>query len=89
MHLTEKRPGTYYVCSSAVRRAGCDCLSVPAPEIENAVLTYCRGLNPADLLPGRDEAESQIRLLRGQIATIEGKLQDATEREKNFTDGYG
>ncbi len=89
MHYTDKGPWKYYVCSSAVRRAGCDYLSVPVLEIENVVLRYCRGLDPAEILPGREETESKIRLLRGQIATIEGKLQDATEREKNFTDGYG
>jgi hypothetical protein len=72
----------YLVCSRAKRRAGCKEHYVPYDEVENAVLRYCRGLEPADLLPGREEAESLLRSLQGQLTATETQITTLTRREK-------
>lgn len=86
MHFLDKSPGTYYVCSSALRRAGCKFTSVKYPPIEEAVLRYCLGLDPAELLPGHEERESRIRTLQGQLTTTQAKIEEAEEHAENLLD---
>ena len=64
----------YLVCSRAKRKAGCKEHYVPYDEVENAVLQYCQGLEPADLLPGREEAESLLRSSPGQLSATETRI---------------
>ncbi len=86
MQHVDKGEWKYLVCSSAVRRSGCEYLSVTYKEVEETILKYCRGLDPAELLPGREEVESVIRLLQGQLSTTRSKLETANRRAFNLSD---
>ncbi len=79
--------GSYLICDNA-RRGLPNCKRRPIryDEFENLVLTFCRGLNPADLLPGRDERESKLQVLKGRLATVNGKAKEATAKVNNLTD---
>lgn len=87
MQYVDKGEWKYLACDKAQRRIGCHYLSVPYGEFEEAVLTYCRGLDPAALLPGREEAENNIRLLDGQLTVVKAKLGEVARKTENLTDG--
>ena len=72
----------YLLCSRAKRKAGCKIHYVPYDEVESAVLQCCKGLEPADLLPDREEAESLLRSLQGQLTATETQITTLTRREK-------
>jgi len=76
----------YLVCSRAIRKAGCSIHMVPYDEVENAVLRYCQGLEPADLLPDRDEAESRLRTLQGQLSATETRIETLARKEATLLD---
>ena len=71
----------YLLCSRAKRKAGCKEHYVPYNEVENAVLQFCRGLEPADLLPGREEAESLLRSLQGQLSVTKIRIEELARKE--------
>jgi hypothetical protein len=50
------------------------------------ILTYCRGLNPGDLLPGNAERESALNILKGQLLTAQGKAKTEAGKVENLSD---
>jgi hypothetical protein len=87
MAYVDKGEWKYLVCDQAQRKIGCHYLSVRYPVFENAVLTYCRGLNPVELLPGCEETESKIRLLHDQVSITQAKLGEITRKTDNLANG--
>jgi DNA invertase Pin-like site-specific DNA recombinase len=85
MQFQDKMPGTFLTCSSAIRRVACQSLPVHYSKVESAVLRYCKGLNPADLLPGHEEAENRIRSLQGHLSVVKGKLEMAAKEVEILT----
>lgn len=79
--------GMYLVCDGARRKVN-DCKRRPIryDEFEELVLTYCKGLYPAELLPGNEERESTLRMLKGQLATVKGKKKEADTKVNNLAD---
>jgi DNA repair exonuclease SbcCD ATPase subunit len=43
-------------------------------------------LNPYELLPGNEERESTLRMLKGQLATLKGKKKEADTKVNNLAD---
>jgi DNA invertase Pin-like site-specific DNA recombinase len=86
MAYVNKGEWRYLVCDQAQRKIGCQYLSVRYQEFEETVLTYCRGLDPAELLPGREEVESHIRLLQSQLSITKAKLGEVARKTGNLTD---
>jgi len=91
MAFVDKGPkpkgGSYLVCDAARRNLpGCKRRPVRYDEFEELILTYCRGLNAADLLPGGEERESALHLLRQQLCSYQQKAKDAAERVENLAD---
>ncbi|MGA3116967.1 MAG: recombinase family protein [Syntrophobacteraceae bacterium] len=86
LQYVNKGKWRYLACGSALRRAGCDYLSIPYKEIEDVVLKYCKGLNPAEILPGREEAENLMRALIGRLSATRGKLENTKQYVLNVRD---
>lgn len=86
LQYVNKGKWRYLACGSALRRAGCDYLSIPYKEVEDVVLRYCKGLNPIEILPGREEAENLMRSLIGQLSATRGKLENTKQFVLNVTD---
>jgi DNA invertase Pin-like site-specific DNA recombinase len=76
----------YLLCSRAKRKAGCKLHYVPYDEVESAVLRFCQGLEPADLLPDREEAESRLRTIQGELSATETRISILTGKEKTLLD---
>ncbi len=77
---------TYLLCSRAKRKAGCEIHYVPYDAVESAVLQCCKGLEPADLLPEREEAESRLRTFQGQLSATETRIATLSRKETNLMD---
>lgn len=79
--------GNYLVCDAARRAVpGCSRRLIRYEEFEEQVLTYCRNLNPADLLPGREAQETALKALQGRKATLQGQINGATAKASNLAD---
>lgn len=77
----------YLVCDTARRgMPGCKRHFLRYDEFEELVLTYCKGLNPADLLPGHEEQETALKVLQGQLLTVQGKGSQAAAKVDNLSD---
>ncbi|MGE5581464.1 MAG: recombinase family protein [Bacillota bacterium] len=90
MEFVNKGPGSkggqYLVCDNARRGRGCKYRAIRYGEFEEMVLSYCRNLNPADLLPGHDERESKLFSMRQQLAAAQSRQQEITRMSDNLTD---
>lgn len=79
--------GTYLVCDSARRKVSdCKRRLIKYAEFEELILTYCKGLDPSDLLPGNEERESALNVLKGQLFTAQGKAKEASSKVENLSD---
>lgn len=79
--------GKYLICDAARRGvSNCKRIYVRYDEFEEVILTHCKGLNPADLLPGNEELESALQLLNQQLFAIQGKTKEAASKINNLAD---
>lgn len=76
--------GKYLVCDRARRGVGCDRYAIRYDEFERLILEYCKGLDAQDLLPGRDERESELSKLNDQLDSLRGKLRDIDIKVANL-----
>ncbi|ACM19084.1 resolvase-like serine recombinase [Geotalea daltonii FRC-32] len=77
----QTKAGMYLVCDNARRKMGCEYHSFRYPEFEDAFLSFCSGLNIADLLT--DDAiqkESKIAGLQGRLAVINDEFKQLERR---------
>jgi DNA invertase Pin-like site-specific DNA recombinase len=58
------RRGQYLVCDNARRGRGCKLLTVKYKEVEELILTYCKGLDVDDLLNEDEDRKSEISSAR-------------------------
>ncbi len=78
---------SYLVCDSARRRlSDCKRNYVQYNEFEEMILTYCKGLNPADLLLGHEEQESVLHALQSQLLSVQSKAKEAAAKVNNLSD---
>jgi len=72
---TPPRGGSYLVCDNARRGLGCKKSLIRYDRLfEPLVLTYCRGLDPAEIMPGNDKVQSELSILKNQLQAMEGEL---------------
>ena len=76
--------GSYLVCDTARRGLGCKKSYVRYDKIEPLILTYCKGLDPGEILP--DGGKSELASLRGQLQGVEGELGQVERRIAKLLD---
>jgi DNA invertase Pin-like site-specific DNA recombinase len=69
---TPPKGGSYLVCDTARRGVGCQKLFLRYDKFEPLILSYCKGLEPSELLP--DGGKSELAGLRNQLQGVEGEL---------------
>jgi DNA invertase Pin-like site-specific DNA recombinase len=62
--------GQFLVCDTARRGAGCGRHPIRYPDFEELILTYCRGLEVAELLPNAEAAQTATEAARERLAAI-------------------
>ena len=77
---------TYLVCDGAARGLGCKRYSWRYDEIEQLILTYCKGLELGDLIGEDSSKDSELVTLKDGLSVIIGKLKKLQERTSNLTD---
>jgi hypothetical protein len=67
--------GKYLVCDTARRGMGCKRTFLRYEKFfEPLILSYCKGLDPTDILPGNDEAQSELATLKKQLQATEEEI---------------
>ena len=67
-------------------RRGCKRHSWRYNEIEKLVLTHCKGLNVDDLLRDKSARDTELELLTGKLAAIDGNLTILAEKDQNLVE---
>ena len=80
------RGGRYLQCDDARRGLGCSKKTIRYDVLEPMILTYCKGLDPADILPGNEERLSELSVLRNQLEATEGELAQVQGQIGNILD---
>lgn len=63
--------GRYLLCDVARRGVGCERhSSIRYPDFEELILTYCKGLEVAELLPNAEQAQTATEAARERLAAI-------------------
>ena len=73
----------YYVCDYAKRGLGCQKKNIRYDEIERLILTFCKGLDPDDILQ-KDNNKLETSHLQDQLASIIGKIESLQAEESNL-----
>lgn len=80
------RGGTYLVCDNAERGLGCKKDRWRYSEIEELILSYCKGLDVSDLTENASSQEFELNSLLAKLAAITEKEKINNERIDNLTD---
>lgn len=78
--------GSYLVCDNARRGLGCKKTYIRYDQIEPLILAYCKGLDPGEILPGNEEIQGELSMLKGQLYAVEGELIQVQRRITNLID---
>jgi hypothetical protein len=78
------RGGQYLVCDRARRGLDCCRASIKYGELEQLVLTHCKGLRPRNILNENDD--TTIALLRGELDGKAGELNSINTELENISD---
>lgn len=81
---TPKSGQPYLICDRARRGMDCCHTSMKYSEVENLVITYCRGLRPEDILNNKAEAASTRTLLQNEHDGITGELETIDVQIQNL-----
>jgi DNA invertase Pin-like site-specific DNA recombinase len=86
MRFIDKGPkrSKYLVCDNAARGVKCERSLWRYDEIEDIVLSYCKGLKVADLLREDSGSASELQLLNDELAGTDGKLERLSKRQMNL-----
>jgi hypothetical protein len=88
-HVSKGQPpkgNSYLVCDNARRGIGCKKVFLRYDRFEPLVLTYCKGLDPAEILPGNDKVQSKLSILSNQLQAVEGELAQVQGKIDNLLD---
>jgi DNA invertase Pin-like site-specific DNA recombinase len=64
--------GSYLVCDTARRGLGCERSYFRYDRLEPLILSYCKGLDPGEIIP--DGGKSELAALRNELQGVEGEL---------------
>jgi len=79
--------GQYLQCDTARRGLGCKSkMMIRYDELEPILLTYCKGLDASEILPGKEKRTSQLSVLRNQLQAIQGELTQVQGKIENVLD---
>lgn len=80
---TLPKGGTYLVCDNAMRGMGCYKYPIRYDEFENLILTYCKGLEPQDILANENQ-RSRLSYLQSKLSSIDGELSQINSKIENL-----
>lgn len=91
MHFIDKgkppKGGSYITCGSAQRGHNCNAsYHLRYNEFEKTILSYCKGLDVAGILPNRESTYTQMNLLSCKVESLKGELRDIDIRTANIMD---
>lgn len=79
--------GSYFLCDNARWGKGCKKSYIRYDRLfEPLILSYCKGLDPAEILPGNDKIQSELATLRNQLQAVEGELVQVEASINNLLD---
>jgi len=78
--------GSYLVCDSARRGLGCKKSYLRYDKFEPLILTYCKGLDPSEILPESMRIQSELSMLRNQMQAGEGEIVRVQRKIANLVD---
>ena len=78
--------GQYLQCDSAKRGLGCSEKIFRYDVLEPMILTYCKGLDAQEILPGNEKRQSELSVLRNQLQATEGELAQVQGQVDNVLD---
>ncbi len=76
--------GKYLVCDRARRNLGCCRTSIRYGELENLILSHCKGLKPQDLLAENDDTATSR--LKNEMDGLSGELNGINAEIENLAD---
>jgi DNA invertase Pin-like site-specific DNA recombinase len=77
---------SYLVCDKARRGLGCKKSHIRYDKFEKLILTYCKGLDPAEILPDSDRVQTELSMLRNQLQALEEEIAQAGRKVTNLID---
>lgn len=76
----------YLTCDHARRGLDCKKLNIRYDMFEPLILSYCKGLEPASIIPGNGKVESKLAVLRNSLQAVEGELLQIDGNIKHLLD---
>jgi len=76
----------YLICDHARRGTGCTKHFLRYDRFETLILTYCKGLDPAEIMPGKERIQSELSILKNQLQALEGEIAQADTQINNLLD---
>lgn len=91
MHFVDKgktpKGRQYLVCGDALRGHNCKAqYYLRYDELEKTILSYCKGLDVADILPNSEQTYTKLNLLSCQKESLNGELRGIEQRIDNIKD---
>jgi hypothetical protein len=76
MAFVNKGPklNSYLICDRARRGLDCKRIYHRYDQFEPLILSYCKGLDPAEILPGDDKARSELATLKNRLQAVVGEI---------------
>jgi hypothetical protein len=83
---TGKRDGHRLICDRARRGMGCTRARFPYDRFETLMLTYCKGLDVRDILPGNEQRQSELKILQNELQALDGEMLEIQGKIDNLKD---
>ena len=81
-----KRDGRLLICDRARRGLGCTRARFPYDRFEALILTYCKGLDVRDILPGNEQRQSELKILQNELQALDGEMLEIQGKIDNLKD---
>lgn len=88
MRYINKGKRQYLRCDDSLRELGCDEDTTARYDtiVQPLLLRYCRGLDVSDIMPGDEQRQSELAVLRNELQSVEGKLSNVKNKLNNLVD---
>jgi hypothetical protein len=78
------RGNSFLVCDTARRGLDCKKNYIRYDKVEPLILSYCKGLDPGEILPGKEKIQTELSALRGQLQAMEGDIAQVERKIANL-----